>query len=102
VWPIVQANCSICHSTGIGSVQVPDMLMSSSNATFATWVNQPAHCNPNLIRVVPGNSGMSLVFSKIFQPVPFCGAPMPLNQPSLFTSQQQTIQEWIDEGAPNN
>jgi hypothetical protein len=102
VWPIIQANCQVCHTNGIGSVQVPDMILSSPDAALAAWINQRAHCNPNLIRVVPGNSGMSLEFSKISQPVPFCGSPMPLLQPSLTTSEQQTIKEWIDEGAPNN
>jgi hypothetical protein len=59
----------------------------------------------NLKRVVPGNSGMSVMVSKITTVAPalaVCGEAMPYDQPQLPMADIMTIKNWIDEGAPNN
>jgi hypothetical protein len=105
VWPIVQVHCQTCHTQGPGAKQVPDMILSSAAATYASWVNIAATCPdlpPGTIRVRPTNSLASFLWQKISMDVPPCGARMPMNAPPLSTLEQQTIQSWIDLGAANN
>ncbi len=105
VWPIVQAQCQSCHTQGIGVQQVPDMILSSPAETYASWVGVAATC-PSLpagtLRVQPGDHFSSFVWQKVSMDVPPCGARMPLSAPPLSSLEQQTIQNWIDQGAPNN
>jgi hypothetical protein len=102
VWPILTVRCQVCHTTGSGAEQVPDMLMTDPTATYTSWFNVFARCNPNLYRVFPGDSAMSFVFDKISQPGPLCGFRMPLLGPPLEESEQNTIRDWIDQGARRN
>jgi hypothetical protein len=102
VWPILIVRCQVCHTTGIGAEQVPDMLMTDPSTTHEAWFNRFAQCNPNLYRVFPGDSTMSFVFDKISQPGPLCGFRMPLLGPPLEVFEQNTIRDWIDQGARRN
>lgn len=102
VWPILIVNCQVCHTTGTGAEQVPDMLMTDPSRTYSAWFNVFSTCNPSFFRVFPGDSTLSFVFDKISKPAPLCGQRMPLLGPPLEESEQDTIQDWIDQGARHN
>jgi hypothetical protein len=102
VWPILVVRCQICHTTGTGAEQVPDMRMPDASTLYNEWVRVFAQCNTGFFRVFPGRHDLSFVFNKISQTAPLCGARMPLNEAPLDDADQQTIEIWIDEGAPRN
>jgi hypothetical protein len=105
VWPIVQAQCQTCHTSGAGAQEVPDMNLSSPAATYASWVGVPSACpdlGGNVLRVVAGNHLSSFVWKKISMDNPGCGVRMPQGGPPMSLQDQQTIQNWIDLGALNN
>jgi len=102
VWPILIVRCQICHTTGTGAAQVPDMRMTDASTLYDEWVRVFAQCNPNFFRVYPGRRDLSFVFDKINHVAPLCGARMPLQDAPLDEAEQQTIGIWIDQGAPRN
>jgi hypothetical protein len=102
VWPILLVRCQLCHTTGAGAEQVPDMQMTDPSALYDRWVRILSQCNPNLFRVLPGESGLSFVYDKISRLAPLCGERMPLDGPPLEAEEQQTIKDWIDQGARRN
>jgi hypothetical protein len=102
VWPILIVRCSVCHTTGPGSVQVPDMRMTDSASLYQEWVRIFSTCNPNLFRVFPGNSGLSFVWDKVSHPAPMCGQRMPPSGPPLNEEELRLIRLWIDQGALHN
>lgn len=102
VWPILIVRCQACHTSGSGAQQVPDMVMTDASTTYTAWVRIQALCNPNLFRVLPGDSGLSFVFDKVSQQAPLCGQRMPLQGPPLDAVEEATIRDWIDEGALRN
>ena len=61
-------------------------------------VNVPSEQNSGLTRVVPSDSGSSLLFLKVSQTTPPVGSRMPLGGPPLSQEQQQLIRDWIDQG----
>jgi hypothetical protein len=104
VFPIIVAHCQACHTTGVGAQQVPDMILSSpaeSVAAFLRFASCPL-LPLRTVRVDPGHHQTSFLWQKITMDVPPCGERMPLGGPPLSTLDQQTIQAWIDQGAPNN
>src|SRR5262245_44144164 len=102
VWPILLVRCQVCHTTGQGALEVPDMLMSDPSTLYDRWVRINSQCNPNLFRVLPNESDRSFVFDKISHAAPLCGQRMPLDGPMLDDAEQKTIQDWIDQGANRN
>jgi hypothetical protein len=78
------------------------MKMTDPSTLYNRWVRVFSQCNPNLFRVLPGDSGRSFVYDKISQPAPLCGQRMPLDGPMLEPEEQQTIKDWIDQGARHN
>jgi hypothetical protein len=102
VWPILIVRCQFCHTSGTGADEVPDMLMTDAGTTYNAWVRVMARCNPNLFRVLPGDSGLSFVFDKVSQPAPLCGRRMPLQGATLEEAEQAAIREWIEQGALRN
>jgi hypothetical protein len=102
VWPILLVRCQLCHTTGAGSEQVPDMRMTDPSTLYDRWVRVFSRCNPNLFRVLPGESGLSFVYDKISRVAPLCGERMPPDGPPLEPAEQQTIKDWIDQGARRN
>ena len=101
VWPVIQANCKSCHTTGSGSAF---FLMTNATVTRANWVGVAATCvgaSPAM-RVVAGDSSLSFVYHKISTPTPTCGVSMPWGQPLLPVAEQNKIRDWIDQGALNN
>jgi len=102
VWPILLVRCQVCHTVGSGAQEVPDMLMTDPSTLYNAWVRIFSKCDPNRFRVLPGDSGLSFVFNKISEPAPFCGQRMPLLGAPLEDAEQQTIRDWIDQGALHN
>src|SRR5262245_52268765 len=102
VWPILLVRCQVCHTTGPGAEQVPDMKMTDPSTLYDRWVRVLSMCNPNLFRVLPGESELSLVYNKISRPSPLCGARMPTDGPPLADAEQQTFKDWIMQGARRN
>jgi hypothetical protein len=99
VYPIFTANCVGCH----GPQNPIDMSVSASDAR-SRLVNQPAPamvlCASSTEKLVlPGNSAMSILYSKVSSAMPVCGARMPLGGMILSATDQATIKNWIDEGA---
>jgi len=102
VWPILVVHCQLCHTSGSGADQVPDMRMTDSATFYQTWVRVFAQCNPNLFRVSPGRSDLSFVMNKISEVAPLCGQRMPLEGAPLDDADQATVRSWIDQGALHN
>ena len=102
IWPILLVRCQVCHTVGSGAQEVPDMLMTDPSTLYNAWVRIFSKCDPNRFRVLPGDSGLSFVFNKISEPAPFCGQRMPLQGAPLEDAEQQTIRDWIDQGALHN
>lgn len=102
VWPILLVRCQVCHTVGQGAEEVPDMRMTDPSTLYNRWVRVFSQCNANLFRVLPGDSGRSFVYDKISHAAPLCGQRMPLDGPMLEPEEQQTIQDWIDQGARHN
>jgi len=90
VEPILAGNCA-CHrngnrSGGLSLDTFNDVLAGgSSNAT-----------NP---AVVPVDGAGSLIYQKVSMDTPPVGNRMPLGGPFLSPQDQQTIRDWIDQGA---
>jgi len=78
------------------------MMMTDPSTLYDRWVRIFSQCNPNLFRVLPGESGLSFVYDKISHIAPLCGARMPPDRPPLEDAEQQTIKDWIDQGARHN
>ena len=102
VWPILIVRCQNCHTTGSGAEEVPDMRMTDAASLYNEWVRIFSQCNPNLFRVYPGRSDLSFVFDKINHAAPLCGQRMPLLGAPLEDAEQETIRQWIDQGALHN
>jgi len=97
---IIMGNCLPCHSTG-GGVKTGMLDMSSQAAAMTNLVGQKATmaaCNGSTMRVVAGNSAMSILYKKISGAT--CGMRMPSGgKPALAAADVMTIQKWIDNGA---
>jgi len=104
VQPIFTANCAVsgCHAgntpqSGL-SLEAGDSYAQTVNVTTVGTLNcsgQP--------RVDPGSSATSALYKLVSGS---CGPRMPWSLPpgsdSLTTTEQNTIREWIDQGASNN
>lgn len=97
VWtPILDVHCRSCHTTGAGSMT---LVMSSPGVAYGNLVNVNAVACP-MKRVEPFSSAMSALYKKVSGTE--CGTQMPFGLPPLSAADQETIKDWIDEGAPNN
>jgi hypothetical protein len=111
---ILSIQCEPCHSTG-SDARATGLLMDTQALAFANLVGDgggaPAgsgsSCSGYGLRVDPGNAQMSLLIEKLTQnaattPPLVCGSQMPLGVTPLPSSEINEIEEWINEGAPNN
>jgi hypothetical protein len=107
VYALISQRCQPCHTTAGGTGVVNGKLDMTSKATAYTNLvgvaGMGTGCNGMGIRVVAGDSDMSLLFLKVNpdEPVP-CGARMPLNMPTLPEEEFEMIQDWIEAGARND
>ena len=93
---------SFCHDGPINPMPLLDPASSYTQIVNAQ-ANGPLCGNMGLIRVVPGNPDMSLLYLKVEQPVPVCGNPMPGSGKGSLTAQQiAQIKSWIMMGAKND
>jgi hypothetical protein len=111
---ILSTQCEACHSTGSDARQT-GLLMDTQMLAYANLVGDgggaPAgsgsSCSGYGLRVDPGHAQMSLLIEKLTEnstttpPLP-CGSQMPLDMTPLSPSEINEIEEWINEGAPNN
>lgn len=97
VWtPVISPNCQSCHTTGAGSMT---FTMSTPGGAYTNLVNVNAVACP-MKRVQPFSSAESVLYKKVSGTE--CGTQMPFGLPPLSAADQETIKDWIDEGAPNN
>jgi len=100
IQPIFDANCVICHQGSSG----PAGLSLQSNASYSNLVNAKS-TESQLTRVNPGNPDKSYLLNKLLgtqNQVGGTGAQMPFGASPLSQSQINLIQQWIQQGAPNN
>jgi hypothetical protein len=92
--------CVSCHGT-----EVADMSFATKSKAYAGLVGvtaQGSACGrTGEIRVVPGSSATSLLYTKIAG-TQTCGTRMPKGRPALSQTSINLIKSWIDEGAQNN
>jgi hypothetical protein len=118
---IIGVRCTGCHRPGGSGVTVGMLDMSTQTAAYANLVNVNAagigagtsgvtcaSVMPPLVRVVPSNSGASLLFNKVHSKLAgtpaLCGSPMPLPATATPLTQAQVdlIGAWINGGALND
>jgi hypothetical protein len=96
--------CSTCHG---GADGIAGMDFTSSSSAYASLVRVPAGglgsaCGASgLVRVLPGSSARSLLYLKVTGTQP-CGVRMPASGGPLTDAAIQAIENWIDEGAPDD
>jgi hypothetical protein len=97
VRPILTANCAVspCHGTGFSQNG-----MTMGAATHNEIITASGTGSGGLI-VQPGNSAQSSLYTKTTGMPPF-GIRMPAGGTPLTETQQQTIADWIDQGALDN
>jgi hypothetical protein len=103
---IIAINCTnaMCHFSNAGPAE-GSLDMSSQATAYAQLVNVPAVTAPidsvpcTGDRVVPGSPSTSLMYLKVTEFSPPCGAQMPLAKPVLPAEDIALIQSWIMEGA---
>lgn len=112
VRPIFMASCAFgnsCHGspTCAGYVQLGPNSELAAEALVQGLVNVPSINSPNVMRVVPGNSGASLLVRKLSGDftglacgASACGARMPFGAAPLATDLIDTLARWVDQGAP--
>jgi len=107
-YAIIQAHCLPCHSPGMPAMAHAGFLMgmldmSSQDTAYTNLVGVAAMakvCTGKGMRVVAGNSAMSILYTKVAAAaVATCGPKMPLTGAKLTAAQVTTIKTWIDMGA---
>jgi hypothetical protein len=95
--------CGPCHQQG---QLAPFMDFGTQSTAYAALVgvkaSGPSCGSSGETRVVPGDASRSLLFQKISETVPPCGAPMPYGSHPLPTGQVTLIEDWINAGAKND
>jgi hypothetical protein len=92
-----------CAQAGCHSGPNPQAGQNLSAATaYANIVNVASSERPDLRRVQPGNAANSYLYQKITGAPGIVGSMMPLAGGPLSGSDMALIQQWINEGAPNN
>ena len=106
-----------CHYYNVG-IRFSALDMSSQTIAYWNLVGQPClgpSCSEMGTRVIPGDPNSSLLYQKVSQDMPPCGARMPADPTALLESgtavfsgtplpqdQQKLIYDWISAGALNN
>jgi len=102
VQPIFTTNCVSCHSPG----GVAAFMSLASGSSYANLVGVAATVTgtpPSGTRVVASDHGSSVLYQRITGNGLATGEQtMPQGLPLLSSTDQDTIENWIDEGALNN
>ena len=100
---VLGPTCSTCHRPGgIGSFQDFSAQAAAYGALVGVKASGPSCGSTGETRVVPGDASGSLLFQKISEASPPCGAMMPLGGPPLQSAQVTLIEDWINAGAQND
>lgn len=99
---VFSVHCALsgCHS---GPMPTGRMNLETGNAraSLVGVLAQGVQCGgTNNTRVVAGDPAMSLLVHKLTDPMPPCGARMPLMQDPLDPDLIQLVRDWVDAGAP--
>ena len=97
-----------CTSHHAGASPAGGLDMSTQPKAYADLVNVPAvtpagetpACTGD--RVVPNEPSASLLYLKVSESSPPCGARMPLGGTPLSAAEQTLIKDWITAGAKND
>lgn len=78
-----------------------------AGASFDALVRQPSAIEPSLVRVLPGDQAMSLLYRKLDaategSDLGNLGQPMPIGEDPLDEDQLEAIRLWIRAGAPSD
>jgi hypothetical protein len=99
----VQPTCSPYHNpNGIGAFQDFSSQASAYTALVGVKASGPSCGSSDETRVVAGSASQSLLFQKVSEAPPPCGAQMPLGGPPLSSAQVMLIEVWINAGALND
>jgi hypothetical protein len=104
---VLAQNCTngSCHFSDAGPA-LGALDMSSQAGAYMNLVNVKAagvKCGTSgLTRVVPNDPSSSLMYEKVHDTVPPCGAQMPYLLPALPADEQSLIFDWINGGAQND
>lgn len=100
--------CGLCHGAepgqGDGGLSFD---WRQKDASFQAFVGvQSAGINGSVCAgktyVVPGSPEMSLLYDKLANPAPSCGARMPASGMLLSAAELGTVRSWISAGAQDN
>lgn len=94
---VFSVSCAISGCHGGGTVQ--QGLRLDPGFSASNLINVPSPRDPNLIRVVPGNPGASLLIQKL-EGAQTLGDRMPQFGPYLAQTTIDEIRLWIQNGAP--
>jgi hypothetical protein len=95
--------CSNCHTPGgDGSFQDFSSQSSAYAALVGVTASGPECGSSGEQRVVAGNASQSLLFQKVSEANPPCGARMPLGGQPLSGTQLTLVENWINQGAQND
>jgi len=100
IQPILDSSCVICHQ---GDVP-PGSLNLEAGMAYKNLVNAQSTQSP-LMLVAPGNSDSSYLLNKLLNTqgqVGGSGLRMPYGNSPLQQGQINLIQQWIEQGAPDN
>jgi hypothetical protein len=116
---VIRPSCrsDYCHYAGVG-IRYSALDLSTQVTAYWSLVDQPCmgpSCSQMGTRVIPGDPEESILYQKVSESMPSCGAQMPadpvvleMTGTSTFSGtplpqdQQQLIYNWILQGAPNN
>lgn len=93
--------CSGCHSGPTSSDLPSGMDLSSANASFNALVDVPSLQVGTLNRVTPNDTANSYLIQKL-DGTQAVGGRMPQGGPFLDQATMDMIEDWINDGAPNN
>jgi hypothetical protein len=102
---VMSTRCAIpgCHvpPTPTGALDLSTQALAFQNLVGVDAMG-PACGITDFVRVVPGDAEMSLLFLKVSETPPPCGARMPLTGAPLSAEEQALVAAWINAGAQNN
>lgn len=102
---VMSTRCAIegCHipPTLTGNLDLSTQAMAYEHLVGVDAMG-PACGSTDFVRVVPGEPGMSLLFLKVSETTPPCGARMPLIGEHLSAAEQALVAAWIEAGAQDN
>ncbi len=104
VYPnVLMTNTCTLHHSGASPSGDPDM-STPTKALHTLGGVAPAgpSCAGMGKRVVAGSASTSLLYEKVSESTPPCGAEMPMGGDPISTADMTTIKDWINGGAKND